>query len=183
MSAGVRVMADNSMTFTNRSRWSVRVVFEQDGTPLFCAVDVATLQGYQAPRRAVDSARKKGWVTEKRLIEFVGEKKRGVVSTYCCTAENAVKILEVKPRMTEAARWFVNTVIPEAEEIGQKKAAEMTMPPEPPQDPTAKAETSQETTTPSGETMTGAAASVAARLDAIILECALLKRELCHPNQ
>lgn len=91
---------------------------------------------------------------------------------HCFTAENARLFLQKKPRQTEAVKWFLNTVIPEAEEIGRRKAADRMERQAPSVDVN-----SQET--PDQESVLGReAASFADRLDAIILECALLKREL-----
>ena len=36
-------------TFTDKSKRQVRVIYEQDGTPLFCGNDIAAAAGYKAP--------------------------------------------------------------------------------------------------------------------------------------
>lgn len=160
----------DTFTFEDKSKRMVRVVFEPDGTPLYCGADVATLAGYKSPRGALNKDRI-GVETVMRRIWWANSEKRGCVSMHCFTAENAKQFLQKKPVQTEAVKWFLNTVIPEAEAIGRQRAASKTEPEKLPSGiETAEVQNRQNAT----RELVG----FADRLDAIILECALLKREL-----
>lgn len=165
-------MIDNCTSFTNRTNLTVRVVFEEDGTPLFCAADIAKLAGYKAPGKVVRESADHA-PSVKRQVNWCNGKKNGVATAHFYTAENARAFIQLKPVRNEAIRWFLESVIPEAESQGRDRAAQrlkdLTSKPEPTVDRSpAKAPVQSQ---PIGS-------SVADRLDAIIYECVLLKREL-----
>lgn len=161
----------DTFTFEDKSKRTIRVVFEPDGTPLYCGADLAIIAGYKSAKGAMNRDRL-NVETVMRWVWWTNSEKRGCTKMHCFTAENAKLFLQKKPRQTDAVKWFLNTVIPEAEAIGRRRAeeqAEMVNPPEgmeiagPPQGVPTQ-----------GKEIVG----IADRLDAIILECALLKREL-----
>lgn len=80
----------NCKTFSNKQDWKIRVVFSEDGSPLFCGRDVAASMGYDAPGHAVtrfkgetlvvpipwESTTRKGCspqrcFTEKSMLDFI----------------------------------------------------------------------------------------------------------------
>ena len=71
-----------------------------------------------------------------------------------------------KPVMNDDCKWIINTVIPQAQEIGCRMAAEKLRSEKP------IAEPQKEPTAPLSRE------SIAERLDNIILECLLMKKEL-----
>lgn len=85
-------------TFTDKSKRQVRVIYEQDGTPLFCGNDIAAAAGYKAPGKAVSQNRRKIEAV-KCYVDWQNETKRGKVQTYFFTAENALKFMNKKPVM------------------------------------------------------------------------------------
>lgn len=47
----------DTLTFEDKSKRAVRVVFEPDGTPLYCGADLALIAGYKSPRGALNKDR------------------------------------------------------------------------------------------------------------------------------
>jgi prophage antirepressor-like protein len=154
-----------SMTFTDKSKREIHVIYESDGTPLFCSKDIATAAGYKAPSKAVSQNRRKIEAV-KCYVDWQNETKRGKVQTYFFAAENALKFMNKKPVMNDDCKWIINTVIPQAQEIGCRMAAEKLRSEKP------IAEPQKEPTAPLSRE------SIAERLDNIILECLLMKKEL-----
>lgn len=72
-------------TFTDKSKRQVRVIYEQDGTPLFCGNDIAAAAGYKAPGKAVSQNRRKIEAV-KCYVDWQNETKRGKVQTYSSTS-------------------------------------------------------------------------------------------------
>ena len=73
-----------------------------------------------------------------------------------------------KPVMNDDCKWIINTVIPQAQEIGCRMAAEKLR--------SEKAEAAEAPKEP--EHLPLKKESIAERLDNIILECILMKKEL-----
>lgn len=147
---------------------------------MFCGDDLAVISGYDNPRSVLQKNRLRGIECVKRKVPWVNSEKRGIVEMYCFTAENARKFVHKKPKQTEAVLWFLNTFIPEAEEIGRRKAKEKareqevrTEEAEPQPRIESRPEGVEDVRPPASST-----SSIVERLDAIILECALLKQEL-----
>ena len=42
-------MEVNCKVFSSKQDWRIRVVFGEDGAPVFCALDVADSMGFMAP--------------------------------------------------------------------------------------------------------------------------------------
>lgn len=154
-------------TFTDKSKREVHVIYQSDGTPLFCGRDIAAAAGYKAPGKAVSQNRRKIEAV-KCYADWQTDTKRGKVLTYFFTAENALKFMNKKPVMNDDCKWIVNTVIPQAKEIGCRMAAEKLRAEQSKKDEPAK------TNTPPNHD------SISERLDNIILECILMKKELAR---
>ena len=160
----------DTFTFEDKSKRMVRVIFEPDGTPLFCGSDIATLAGYKATGAAIKKDRS-GVETVMRRIWWANSEKRGCVSMHFFTAENARLFLQKKPVQTEDVKWFLITVIPDAEIIGRQRAASKAE--------ADKAAADMEIAEGKSQlTAHSEQPNLIDRLDAIILECALLKKEL-----
>lgn len=152
-----------SMTFTDKSKREIHVIYESDGTPLFCSKDIATAAGYKAPSKAV-SQNRCNVEAVKYYADWQTDTKRGKVMAYFFTAENAIKFMNKKPVLNDDCKWIINTVIPQAQEIGCRMAADR-----------LRSEKPDQTALPGPPTKKE---SIVERLDNIILECVLLKKEL-----
>lgn len=153
-----------SMTFTDKSKREIHVIYESDGTPLFCSKDIATATGYKAPSKAV-SQNRCNVDAVKYYADWQTDTKRGKVMAYFFTAENAIKFMNKKPILNDDCKWIINTVIPQAQEVGYRMAADKLRAEKSEQDAPQKP--------PAGKKE-----SIVERLDNIILECVLLKKEL-----
>lgn len=112
-----------SMTFTDKSKREIHVIYESDGTPLFCSKDIATAAGYKAPSKAV-SQNRCNVDAVKYYADWQTDTKRGKVMAYFFTAENAIKFMNKKPILNDDCKWIINTVIPQAQEVGCRMAAD-----------------------------------------------------------
>lgn len=153
-----------SMTFADKSKREIHVIYESDGTPLFCSKDIATAAGYKAPSKAV-SQNRCNVDAVKYYADWQTDTKRGKVMAYFFTAENAIKFMNKKPILNDDCKWIINTVIPQAQEVGCRMAADKLRAEKSEQDAPQKP--------PAGKKE-----SIVERLDNIILECVLLKKEL-----
>lgn len=164
-------MVERTQIFVDEKRKEVRVLLEPDGTPLFCGVDVAKLAGYTAPNKAIsggNNGRNEVPTVKRRMVWNNGKKSGNSVFIFF-TADNAVRFLNRKPAPQEVLRWFTRTVIPEASAIGNKYAA----------DELRKDRECDEKKTEKKNIENAAKdKSLADRLDAIILECILMKQEI-----
>lgn len=170
-------MRDNCVVFANKDRQEVRVVFDPDGTAFFCGSDLAAIAGYAAPRKVVTGGNQGVNKIDSvlRKIPWDNGMKRGRCDHTCFSAENAVKLLCKRPAPYDVIRWFEDEVIPKAEEMGEEIARGfIKWTGEPKKELRAQ---EREKIPPATKTPLEA---VVERLDAIILECALLKKEICQ---
>ncbi len=167
-------MPETFRTFTDARKREVRVSFDQDGTAFYCSTDVAALLGYKAPRNAVMRALEAdpAFRVARRRVETIttnGQFKRKT-ATYvrCFDEENTLRFLERSTENNEAVRWFREVVIPQVQRVSLELAAGRgrEAPPVP-----------QQPSGPEEERRPGAA-SIVDRLDAVIMECVLMKQEL-----
>lgn len=174
-------MRENCVIFATKERKELRCVFDPDGTPFFCGPDLATIAGYETPRKAVTSgnAGVNRIDTVLRKVPWDNGMKRGRCAVTCFSAENAVKFLCRRPAPYAAIRWFEDEVIPKAQEMGEEVARSFMEWPE--SHEKAPEPRMIETTAREPKRQQKAiSVSIMERLDAIILECALLKQELCR---
>lgn len=178
-------MRNNCSIFTTPDRQELRVVFDPDGVAYFCGTDLAIIAGYEAPKKAINGGNKgvNRIDTVLRKVPWDNGMKRGCCERTCFTAENAAKFLCRRPAPYSIIRWFEDEVIPKVQSMGEEVArsyvnwavavtekdekAKAPVMPEPREYPEAKVRSRPQTSS-----------SALERLDAIILECALLKREL-----
>lgn len=170
-------MRDNCVIFATKDRQELRVVFDPDGVAFFCGTDLAVIAGYDSPKKAVTGGNQgvNRIDTVLRKVPWDNGMKRGRCEHTCFTAENAVKFLCRRPAPYTAIRWFEDEVIPKVEDMSEEVARGYVSWPERPQ---KEPENVGRKETP--EIKTPLSRSIMDRLDAIILECALLKRELCQ---
>lgn len=89
-------------TIPYRPSQSVRVVYEPNGTPLFCGRDVAEVLGYKAPRRV-------SWRSAKDCRRFSAE-------VLCLDRRGCEKLAEFrKEGSRDAARWVMTEMLQKAE--------------------------------------------------------------------
>lgn len=169
-------MRDNCVVFTNSYRQELRVVFDPDGKAFFCGPDLAVIAGYEAPRKAVTGGNQgiNRINSVLRKVPWDNGTRRGRCSYTCFSAENAVKFLCKRPAPYDSIRWFEDEVIPQTEEMGEKIARGFVEWPERVKKPTKKPK-QLEILHKENPVLKG---SIYERLDAIILECAMLKKEL-----
>lgn len=184
-------MANNCVIFVSPGKEELRVVFDPDGTPFFCGADLAVIAGYTAPRKAVTLGNQGVNRIESvlRKVPWDNGMRCGSCDHTCFSAENAVKVLCKRPAPYEAIRWLEDVVIPKTQEVGEKIARGYVKYPaqlvEKPYESKKQKKVARKAPeqrvmgkTPSIEKMPLEA--IVERLDAIILECALLKREICQ---
>lgn len=175
---GVSVMRNNCAIFTTPDRQEVRVVFDPDGVAFFCGTDLAIIAGYEAPKKAINGGNKgvNRIDTALRKVPWDNGMKRGCCERTCFTAENALKFLCRRPAPYAIIRWFEDEVIPKVQNMGEEVArgyVNWSVDAQKEQEPAAAPREFPET-----KVQTRTKSSALDRLDAIILECALLKREL-----
>lgn len=165
-------MADSFKTFSDKRKREVRVTFDQDGTAYYCGVDLAAMSGYSAPAKVVQTcetgSRPAKAVYQK--IDCIDKNKRGVRRFRCFDEENALLFLDQRPAPPEVVSWFTMEVVPKVRQISLEMAAKRG------RELMKKPEVNEQEEPPAQ--VSAALSSIVERLDAIILECALLKREL-----
>lgn len=149
------------MVFADDSRREVRVVYEPDGKPLFCASDVADCMGYGAPTKAV--TRSDVGPKYRRFVPWVSTHKRGRTEAIFFDSGGVERFLEHGVPSEELESWVLEVLIPKAEAIGARRGYEY----EPPED-------EEEEEAPRG----GPPPGILERLDSIILEAVMLKKEI-----
>ena len=179
-------LADGKLEQAERAvveRQELRVVFDPDGTPFFCGPDLAAIAGYEQPRKAVTGGNQGVNRIESvlRKVPWDNGMRRGRCDFTCFSAENAVKLLCRRPAPYAAIRWLEDEVIPKTQEMGEevartypawnKKPAQQE-PTELPQSLKPEPEAFKR------EPMQAGGGALIERLDNIILECVLLKKEL-----
>jgi len=171
-------MAESFKTFADKRKREVRVTFDRDGTAYYCGVDLAAMSGYSAPAKVVQTSETGSRPAKAvyRKIDCIDKKKRGVRRFRCFDEENALIFLDRRPAPPEVVSRFTNEVVPKVRQISLEMAAKRA------KDVQRELELMQEVPAPEEKPaqLPVAAGSILERLDAIILECALLKRELCQ---
>lgn len=161
---------DNSTVFQYQASQMVRVVYEPDGTPLFCGKDVAAVLGYGAPIKAVQ--RLDGAAKYTRSVRWEDGDFRMHRSDVMCLDEDGVRSLASYRRClnAQAYRWVTQELI-------QMARQDRPVPPPPvwsdDDSPFLKA-------TPPRPSASGPfdPAAFERKLDAIIAECVMLKAQL-----
>ena len=198
---------DNCVIFTTRTQMELRVVFDPDGKAFFCGVDLAVIAGYGMPRKAVTGGNQgtNRIDTVLRKVPWDNGMKQGRCEFTCFSAENAIKFLCRRPAPYEYIRWLEDDVIPKTEVLGKvfarnyvdwlkdaEKMMDSAIPTETPEKDRAYeiAEAVARIDRSSGDIINRWRAvggqtqddvgSIIKRLDTIILECALLKKDLCQ---
>lgn len=154
----------NCKVFSSKQDWKIRVVFDENGKPFFCARDVATSMGYEEPGKAVGRSK-----LEKvpMLLPWQSGHRKGCSENYCFSAETMLAFIKsasirLKPGFTQ---WVKDEVIPGALAEGV------------PSKPATKPDAGTDRR-PAAHDPISTASSVAQRIDEIILELMLLKKTL-----
>ena len=149
---------ENCIVFSDERRREVRVVYEPDGRPLYCASDIAACMGYAAPYKLV--ARAGICPQYRRFVPWVSKTRRGHSEAICLDADGVREFVDRLALSDEVQEWVNEKVIPEAEAIGAQRGYEY----ESPEDEPLPRD--------------GPPRGILERLDNIILEAAMLKREI-----
>lgn len=161
----VKTASDNCMVFIDDSRREVRVVYEPDGKPLFCATDLATCMGYGAPAKAV--SRVETIKKYRRFVPWVSVHKRGRSEAICYDRGGVIQFLRHGVPSEEVEQWVLDELIPRAETIGAQRGYSYEEPEE---------EFFEDEQFPAS--VPKSVSSILDRLDSIILEAVMLKQEL-----
>ena len=164
-------MSAKYMTFSNTSEFMIRVAFDEDGTPWYCCVDVAGLIGYRSSDTAIDNACNIEHIIQ---IEFrnvswrktSGPDRRTHTSRVRVFDEANARTFLSRAKPNDAVRWFFSEVVPTAVKHGQEVAKEA-------EENRKKALAEKKVPEP----VAASAKSFVERLDAVIMECLLLKQE------
>lgn len=139
----------------------IRTVIDDDGSKLFAGIDLASCMGFDAPTKAVNRSKIKG---KMKYVPWISGKRKGCSETRCFTLKEAEAFIKnglMPPKGFED--WFKNEV------AVQDK-----------QEPSEEVKTSQKTVSedrsPVGKEKN--LAEVFSRIDEIILEMMMLKKEL-----
>ena len=149
------------MVFTDDRRREVRVIYEPDGEPLYCASDIAICMGYAAPYKLVSRA--DVGPKYRRFIPWVSKTRRGRSETICLNRDGVEDLIDRLALEDDVGDWMRDEVFPQAEAIGRQRGYEYEKP-----EPEAVEVTG----------VTGRALGLAERLDNIILEAIMLKQEI-----
>lgn len=159
--------SENCMVFADGTRREVRVVYEPNGKPLFCATDLAACMGYGAPTKAV--MRTEIEPKYRRFVPWVSTKKRGRSEAICYDVGGVNQFLRHGVPSEECERWIREELIPEAEDIGARRGYAY-------EEPDKEPATEEPGLPRRPQRMNPAA--VLERLDSIILEAVMLKQEI-----
>lgn len=110
------ITVSSTSTIPYRPSLSVRVVYEPDGTPLYCGRDVAEILGYKAPVRAIHRA--EGLTIYRRRVSWSSAKECRRLSSdvLCLDKHGCKKLAELrKEGSRDAAQWVMNEMIQKAE--------------------------------------------------------------------
>lgn len=159
---------NKSLSIPYRPSQSVRVVYEPDGTPLYCGRDVAEVLGYKAPIKAVERA--EGVTRYRRRVSWRSATncRRYSSEVLCLDRYGCEKLAEFRREGSrDAAQWVTTEMIqkaelerPPAQNPPVQQAPVMTAPPvdehRPPVD----------------------IRGFEAKLDAIIAQCVMMKTQI-----
>ena len=159
-----RAASDNCMVFANESRMEVRVVYEPDGKPLFCASDLAACMGYAAPCKFV--ARLDISPKHRRFVPWVSTHKRGRSEAVCYDRSGVEQLLRHGVPSEDCKRWVLEELIPRAEDIGAQRGYTYEEPDDEPY---------QMDLPPAAPRLNS---GILERLDSIIMEAVMLKKEI-----
>lgn len=118
----------NASTIPYRTGLSVRVVYEDDGTLLYCGRDVAEVLGYKAPIKAAQ--RIDGVTIYRRIVHWCSEKdcRRHSSKMLFLDWHGCEKMAELRKAGNRDAARLVTTLMFEKDEFGRPPAADAETP-------------------------------------------------------
>ena len=162
----------SSMTIPYRPSLSVRVVYEPDGTPLYCGKDVAEILGYRAPIKAVQRA--EGVTLYRRTVRWNSPKDshRHSAQVLCLDKPGVCKLARIRmDGSRDAAQWVMSVLFRKAEDE-RPPLSEIVPQPKP------KAEAEPPAPILSEQATVFDVRGFGAKLDAIIAQCVMTKAQL-----
>lgn len=148
----------NCVTFKTGLSTEIRVVYESDGAPRYCASDIALCIGYPTPNRVIERFGEA--VKHKLFVPWVSETRRGRSMATCLTTEGAITFTKRFAKSDTFINWFCQEVVPQAEEVGREIGYHYEEP------------------TPERGSATGL--GIAERLDELIHQMSLIRQELAN---
>lgn len=162
-------MEVNCKVFSSKQDWRIRVVFREDGAPVFCALDVASSMGFMAPQKAV--ARFKGELVVAP-IPWNNTARKGCSAMRCLTERSLmvfIKDSSIQPA-PGFIQWVETVVIPGAKEFAPEMDASRNSP--------APTSTTVHAPEPEPLKLAGSRPDIAKQIDDIIFGLMVLKKNL-----
>lgn len=162
-------MEVNCKVFSSKQDWRIRVVFREDGAPVFCALDVASSMGFMAPQKAV--ARFKGELVVAP-IPWNNTARKGCSAMRCLTERSLmvfIKDSSIQPA-PGFIQWVETVVVPGAKEFATETDVGRNSPA--PSFAAAHAPAPEPLKIPAGQP------NIAKQIDDIIFDLMVLKKNL-----
>lgn len=106
---------ENCVVFSDERFGEVRVLVDDDGTKLYAGVDIAACMGYAAPGKVIMRCGIPGRI---RMVPWVFKKKQGATDTRCFDEEEAKQFIDRGQSLPDGFReWFFQEVLPQARNI------------------------------------------------------------------
>lgn len=162
---------ENCVVFSDERFGEVRMLIDDDGTKLYAGVDIAACMGYAAPGKVIMRCGIPGRI---RMVPWVFKKKQGATDTRCLDEEEAKQFIDRGQSLPEGFReWFFQEVVAQSKNIKAERDIKI----EPRMD--ADFESCMGIDTKTSQTNQGTA-DMFEKLDGIILEILMLKKELAR---
>lgn len=106
---------ENCVVFSDERFGEVRMLVDDDGTKLYAGVDIAACMGYAAPSKVIMRCGIPGKI---RMVPWVFKKKQGATDTRCFDEEEAKQFIDRGQSLPAGFReWFFEEVIVQARNI------------------------------------------------------------------
>lgn len=160
---------ENCVVFSDGRFGEIRMLVDDDGTKLYAGVDIAACMGYAAPGKVIMRCGIHGRI---RMVPWVFKKKQGATDTRCFDEEEAKQFIDRGQSLPDGLRdWFFREILPQSRNIKVERDIKV----EPGRE--TDFESCMGTEVKNNRAVHGTA-DMFERLDEIILEILMLKKEL-----
>lgn len=162
---------ENCVVFSDERFGEVRMLVDDDGTKLYAGVDIAACMGYAAPGKVIMRCGIPGRI---RMVPWVFKKKQGATDTRCFDEEEAKQFIDRGQSLPEGFReWFFQEVVVQSRNVKVERDIKIEVGKD------ADFERCMNVETKGGHEEHGTA-DVFEKLDELIMEILVLKRELAR---
>lgn len=106
---------ENCVVFSDERFGEVRMLVDDDGTKLYAGVDIAACMGYAAPGKVIMRCGIPGRI---RMVPWVFKKKQGATDTRCFDEEEAKRFIDRGQSLPEGFReWFFQEVVTQSRNL------------------------------------------------------------------